>query len=308
MMRGRLDGYASGFGTDLILTELARYQFRATFFVEALCAEHFGIEGLTAVCRELRIAGHDVQLHLHPNFQMPEWRNVSNDPPPDNIGMYTVTQQRELLERGMAILSTAGIPRSSIVAFRAGNYGASNNTWQAIAEAGLCVDSSFNLWALGKDCQFVVPGTPNDLFEPVPGVWELPVSCFAESSGYRPLQITAISAAEMRYALEHLRRGGARAATIVTHPVEFFVVDDHRRRLGRPNHVNISRLRSLLSFLNQSRDNFQLRTVGSLAAELRCCRGAGLSPASPPRGSARLRAARFPMQLVKRVLMRPRGR
>jgi hypothetical protein len=308
MMRGRLEGHPSGLGTDLIMSELNRYQFRATFFVEALCAEYFGVDGLASVCGELEHGGHDVQLHLHPNFQQPEWRTNGDEPLPDNIGEYALAQQCLLLERGIAILTAAGVPRPSIVAFRAGNYGASNSTWHALQTVGISVDSSLNLWALNKDCRMVVKGTPNDLFEPFTGIWELPISCFADRAGYRHLEITAISAAEMRYALERFRQYGVRAATIVMHPGEFFVVDDHRRKRGRPNTINIARLRSLLRFLNRSRDRFQLRTVGALAAELKC---GGNRPGPPvtvlPSGSAMLRLGRLPSQLLKRTLMRPRS-
>ena len=307
MMRGRFDGYASGFGTDLIVRALGQYGFQATFFVETLCTEFFGVEGLAAVCRDLLTSGQDIQLHLHPNFRKPEWRHQGQQPVSDNIGDYSLQEQETFLRTGIEVLVSAGVPRSSIAAFRAGNYGANNVTWQALRNVGLSVDSSFNLWAVGKDCQIVAHGTPNDLYEPIPGVWELPITCFSEARGYRHLEIAAVSAAEMRHALRQLRQAGARAATIVTHPGEFFVVDDRERRRGRPNTINIARLRSLLAFLDGSRNHFEVRTVGWLGNIVQKGRIAGRrEPMVIPRGSSMRRTARLPMQAIKRYIMRPR--
>lgn len=305
MMRGRLNGQLEGMGTDLVVRELSRHDFRATFFVEALCAEYFGIEGLSEVCRDLRDSGHDVQLHLHPNFRRPEWRRFGTVPLPDNIGEYDLQSQIELLERGLELLQQAGVPRSSVVAFRAGNYGASNATWNALQRVGLPIDSSLNLCYIDKGCG-IVPDRPRiDLYQPIPGVWELPISCFREGSGYRHLEITAVLSEEITNTLEQLRAAGAESATIVTHPAEFFVIDDHIRRIGRPNRINISRLRRLLTFLDESRDRFVVTTVGSLAERLSTSIvRAEVAPTEVPSGSKRLRAARLPIQLAKRWLTR----
>lgn len=300
-MRGRFSGRPNGLGTDLIVRELARYDFRATFFVESLCSEFFGAAGLAAVCGDLMEGGHDIQLHLHPNFRRPEWRHSGGKPLPDNIGDYDLESQKTLLASGVALLQTAGVPRASILAFRAGNYGASNLTWEALRQAGFLVDSSLNLWGLTENCRIVADQPRIDLYEAVPRLWELPISCFAEGAGYRHLEITAISFSEMRATLEKLQSAGARTATIVTHPGEFFAIDDYVRAKGHANRVNITRFRRLLAFLDACRDRFQVRTVGSLARELM---GNTIIPATPavavPAGSMLLRALRLPVQGLKR--------
>ena len=300
MMRGRLTGAETGFGTDLIVRELGRFGFRATFFVETLCAEYFGIEGLAAVCADLQSADQDLQLHLHPNFRRPEWRRQGILPLPDNIADYTLSEQCGLLSAGLDLLVQAGVARASIVAFRAGNYGANNTTWEALRTVGLKLDSSLNLCYLGIDCA-IVPDAPRiDLYQPIPGIWELPISCFRETSGYRHLEITAISFSEMRFALERLERQGVRTATIVTHPSEFFVIDDAAEGAGRPNRMNIRRLQKLLRFLDSARDRFQVTTVGELCQTLMA--DTDSAAASPiPSGSRLLRLARLPQQALKRL-------
>ena len=209
MMRGRLRGDQRGLGTDFIVDALQRYGFQATFFVEALCAEHFGIHGLSDVCSDLARGGHDVQLHLHPNFRRPEWRRTGSTTQ-QQCGAYNLRAQERLLDDGLRLLDDAGVPRSSIVAFRAGNYGASNVTWEALRNRGFLIDSSLNLAFIDKDCH-IVPDQPRiDLYEPIAGLWELPISCFTEAAGYRHLEITAILFAEMKAILEKLYRLGKR--------------------------------------------------------------------------------------------------
>ena len=303
MMRGRVAGRERGLGTELIVDELRQFDFQATFFVEALCAEHFGIDGLASVCGDLLSAGQDVQLHLHPNFRKPEWRHRGEQPLADNIGEYDRAAQEQLLRTGIDILERAGVPRASVRAFRAGNYGAGNDVWMAMQKVGLAIDSSLNLCYIGRSCM-IVPDAPRiDLYEPIEGVWELPISCFAEGSTYRHLEITAISSTEMIKALQNLKAAGAATATIVTHPGEFFFIDDHARRKGRPNRINVLRLRRLLAFLDKARDRFEVRTVGSLAHELEAgTKRVAIDPVQVPSGSAMLRLARMPAQAVKRLI------
>ncbi|MGH7582177.1 MAG: polysaccharide deacetylase family protein, partial [Gemmatimonadales bacterium] len=203
---------------------------------------------------------------------------------------------------GLGHLTAAGVPRDALIAFRAGNYGASNETWNAMRQVGLAVDSSYNLSYLGRHCMIRWPEPAADLFEAQPGVWELPITNFTERTGYRHLEITAISAAEMIRALRMLRRAGVQHVTVVAHPAEFFFIDSIAPARGRPNRINIGRFRRLLRFLAAHRDEFIVRTVGDLGRALQS--GSIAAPSAPPeipRGSAILRALRLPVQAAKRI-------
>jgi peptidoglycan/xylan/chitin deacetylase (PgdA/CDA1 family) len=308
MMWGRFANAHAGLGLDFLLPALAQYGFPATFFVEALCADVFGVNGLAEVCATLRGAGHDVQLHLHPNLRTPAWRASGGEPCDDNIGTYPLEEQVQLLERGIGIFERCGIAREEVNAFRAGNYGASNLTWSALGVAGITLDSSLNLCYLDRDCRIKVDYPRVDLYRVGQGVWELPISCFSDGTGYRHLEITAISAAEMMYSLDRLDRAGVGHATIVTHPGEFFVVDDLAASRGRPNGINVRRFRKLLEFLDRRRDRFTVTTVGSLAATLKAGGdGPSGAPGPVPKGSMALKALRIPGQVDKRLATRPRG-
>jgi hypothetical protein len=268
-MWGRFRNQKKDLGIDLIMRELEACGHRATFFLEPLGSSHFGIDGLREVCTALRERGHDVQLHAHPVQKQVSWWTQGLAPPADDMADYSVAEQTLLLEEGLGLLVRCGVPRSDLNAFRAGNFGANNSTWKALARAKLRLDSSLNLNYLGKNCRIEWPRPETGLFDTGEGVWELPISNFREAGGtFRHLQLTAVSLREIGHYLDQARRHGIREVTIVTHSFEFFFVDSIAQKTGRPNRINVHRLRGLARLLREREADFEVETVGALAARL----------------------------------------
>jgi hypothetical protein len=250
--------------------------------------------------------GHDVQLHTHPRQIVANYRTLGEIAASDDIGTYSVDEQTEMLRKGVAILERCGAPKNSVLAFRAGNFGASTSTWDAVARAGLVVDSSFNPCYFEKNCKMRFDGASAGLFQ-AHGVWELPITTFVETNGsHRHAQITAISRAETRNLLESAHAAGLTEVTIVTHSFELYHLDSIAGRTGRPSSVNVVRLRSLARFLAENRDRFEVDTVGALARRIRD--GVEQPPPSPHlaavRGNARHRMLRLASQAFKRLEQR----
>jgi hypothetical protein len=305
---GRFRNQREELGVPLLLRELGRTGLAATFFVEALGAAYFGEDQLREVCRRLREAGQDVQLHAHPVQRRPDWHTRGEPRLPDDVAAYDVETQAALLREALDALERCGVDRAGVLAFRAGNYGAGNDTWRAMSATGLRVSSNLNLCYLAKNCRIRWPRPANALFATdAPGVWELPVSNFADGPGrFRHVEICAVSFPEMRHFLLEARRLGLTEVTIVTHSFEFLTIDSPARRLGRPNDVNVDRLRRLLDFLRERSDAFEVDTVGALARRLASGAEAAGGADEVPRGRTMLRWARHVEQGRKRLFARAR--
>jgi peptidoglycan/xylan/chitin deacetylase (PgdA/CDA1 family) len=295
---GRFANQDEELGVPLIMRELEAEGLRGTFFVEPLGARFFGVDKLAAVCRAMRARGHDVQLHAHPMQERPRFRSEGVAAPADDMHAYDVDGQAALLQRGLAILEEAGVPRAEVRAFRAGNFGADERTWEAMARCGLTVSSNLNPNYSRRNCKIPWTGNPA-LFDTGKGVFELPVSNFSDGNGgFRHLQIMAVSLAEMKDYLMQARALGMGEVTLFTHSFEFFYIEDLAERRAALSKINVARLRGLAKFLRAHADEFEVETVGELAR-----RGPSPSPAPSalPKPKRLHELGRMLEQLRKRV-------
>jgi hypothetical protein len=236
----------AGVGIGWQLARLAQHGLRACFFVDPMSALVHGIAPIAAVVDAILTAGQEVQLHLHPN-----WKGASADDRTAH-GLFesvdaSAHEQRRLIEEARALLVAAGAPRP--IAYRGGSYAANDDTLAALASLGFAFDSSHNGWAQPWPSQI---GLPARQIAPAVrcGVVEVPVTTIEDRAGkLRSMQLCALSAAEMRAALDHAAREGHAATTIVGHSFEL------ANRAGtRANRVHVARFEALCRYLADRRD------------------------------------------------------
>src|SRR5579884_1921803 len=182
------------FGIRFQMQVLNKYGLKGVFFVESLFASAVGIEPLKSITDGIQEHGHDVQLHLHP-----EWLERV-EPPLVQQGAahfmhcFTVEEQTKLIKTGLENLKACGIRAN---AFRAGSYGANNDTLEALRRNGIPFDSSYSFPFVGKMCRIAMQ-PPVLQPQAVHGVIEFPVTYFVDRPGHmRTLQICACSNAEL---------------------------------------------------------------------------------------------------------------
>jgi hypothetical protein len=304
-MWGRFSNQSRDLGIGLIMREYDTYGFKATFYVDPFGALFFGMDGLKEVCDEIRNRGHDLQLHAHPIQRVADYITRNVEAPSDKMADYDVDQQTALLREAMGIFEQCGVAREEITSFRAGHFGANNDTWQAMARAGLKLSSNYNLCYQKRECKMRWPEHVAGLFDTACGVWELPISNFTEapvlpgSGDYRHVQVTAISLSEVKDYLEWAHGAGLGEVTIVTHSFEFFHIDDEKNGKGRLNTMNLYRLRGLAKYLDKNRDRFKVDTAGALARRLPNERPSAALPL--PTGKWILKVERLMQQAYKRL-------
>jgi hypothetical protein len=152
----------------------------------------------------------------------------------------------KLIEGAADMLVAAGAPEP--IAFRSGSYSASDDTLGALARLGFEYDSSHNgsehPWpsAISLGARQIAPIAHK-------GVVEVPVTLIEDQKGHlRHFQICALSAAEMKAALDHAVRHSHAAVTVVGHGFEL------ANRAGtRPNAVHVRRFEILCRMLASRR-------------------------------------------------------
>lgn len=233
----------AGVGIPYQLAKLAEHDLRANFFIDPMPALHFGLDPIKRMVEPVLAAGQAIALHLHPQWagQM-DGREVGAY----ELNAYPEDRQRVLIDRGCELLMAAGAPQP--VAFRAGSYAADDATLRAAASLGLrydlSYDGSLHPWPSAVSL-------PRDRITPIAheGVIEIPVTLIGTSSGYRRLQICAVSLREMRAALRHAARHEHSAVTIVGHSFELAT-----RSGRRANRAHVRRFEGLCAFLDDNRD------------------------------------------------------
>ncbi len=267
---GRING--KEYGIPLIMEILERHHFKGVFFVEPLCSYYFGKQMVREVCQRISSRGHEVQLHLHPNyqiFQYSDWpqRAKAGKLFPDILAKYPFEEQKRLIQKGKEILESCKI---SPFSFRAGCFGANNQTLKALREIGFLFDSSFDLSMLDKTC-FIKANSINDLTE-ISGLFETPVTNYfdfklGKTKRLRHLDLCAISFYEARSILQKAFKYGMKVVTFILHSFSFIKKRDVQYRTAKPNKIVIKRFEKLCRYLANNKDCFKVVTYKDLKKE-----------------------------------------
>jgi hypothetical protein len=276
-----------GFGVDWQMDRLEASGLRGTFFVDPMSALVYGGDVITAIVTPIVARGHDVQLHLHP-----EWLAWASSKPVGerrgrSIGDFNAGDQETLISLARSLLIDAGAPPP--VAFRAGNYGASDDTLRVLASLGMQWDTSFNPAYMGDTCHI---GLDRGQIDPVArlGITEIPVSAIHDRPRHlRHAQVCALSAREMTEALHHAVATDRPVFTIVTHSFEMM-----SRDRKRPNRSVIKRFETLCRTI-ESHPNLSSATFADLSP------AAVTTPPSRLSASYRRTAARIAAQVIATI-------
>lgn len=217
-------------GTDYQMDVLDRHGMKAVFFVDPMPALVWGTAAIEDVVGPIVARGHDVQLHIHT-----EWLELAGGANPlgartgTSIKDFSFEEQGVLLDYARATLVAAG--GSAPVAFRAGNYGANDDTLRALAHLGIAFDTSHCPGIAGSLCDISLTAQDRAPMQHC-GVIEVPVGCIAApGGGLRHAQLTALSAGEILAALTYAQKHDVADFTLVSHSFELLSRD--RARINR---------------------------------------------------------------------------
>lgn len=270
---GRTPG--GDYGLPHQLRVLNEHGLKAVFFIEALFADAVGIDWLSEIVGMVHGAGHEVQLHLHPEWLAvtPAQRAATAARRGANVGDYEPDDQTALIRRGLDNLRAAGA--ADVCAFRAGNYGAGPATPGALARNGVAFDTSYNPTYFATTCRM---DTGTLLQQPVAmdGVVEVPITVFeAPPLGLRHLQLGACSDGELAAVIRGAWEAEWRSAVLVSHGFELM-----NQRRDRADPIMLRRFDRFCRFLADNRAT--VRTAGFAGAAGRDAVRPAAEPQPPP--------------------------
>jgi len=215
---------ACGVGVPWQLGRLAAHGLKACFFVDPMPALVYGIEPIKRMVAPILAAGQEVQLHVH-SF----WFDVAGgrrDKARFELTEFPADAQRDLIARARDLLTAAGAPPP--IAFRSGSFAANADTLDALRSLGFSHDSSH----CGAEHPWpsALPFDPA-LIEPFDcgGLVEVPITHIRRrDGGLRPMQLCALSRAELEAALRHADHNAHSLVTIVSHSFELASRDGKR--------------------------------------------------------------------------------
>jgi hypothetical protein len=212
------------------LDTLDRYGLKAVFFVDPMPALLWGTGAVADAIEPILARGHGVQLHLHTEWlALAGAANPVGDRTGQNLKDFSYDEQVTLIGWARDALIAAGAPAP--IAFRAGNYGANDDTLRALATLGFSYDSSHSPGFAGSPCAIRL-GPEHRRPIRHQGVIEVPIGCVEDvAQGLRHAQLTALSLRELLEALHHARDNAIADFTVVSHSFELLCRD--RRRINK---------------------------------------------------------------------------
>ena len=239
---GQVDGKL--YGIEWQMDEMDRHGLKGVFFVDPLSSLVYGNGPLRETVSLIRQRDHEIGLHVHTEWL--KWAEASPTPGRNGASIkdFSLDDQITILKHAIDLIVEAGAERP--ISFRAGNYGANDDTLTALAEVGIVWDSSFNPTYLGETCAI---GLPENTVLPVQrnGIIEIPISGLIDQPGrVRHTQVCALSSWEMASALEHAAANRHPTFVAVTHSFEML-----SRNRKRRNRVVTTRFSSMCRQIRQ---------------------------------------------------------
>lgn len=257
LVAGMVEGKSEGLG--FLLETLNRYGLIATFFVETTQSRYFSDRPMGVYVDRLMRASQDVQLHLHPCWlSFMDGQLDLSSPVTDHCHELETERLTALIGEGADLIKTWTGRRPT--GMRTGNFSTALSVFEAMRKARLACASNICLAAhRPPEAELAVTGGVHDFA----GIRELPVTCFFDvgpvgRGRLRPMQVTALTAAEQISLLNAAHENENQVVVIATHPFEFVKKRDFRYTNLRRNPLIQDRFRRLCTFLSANRDRFEV--------------------------------------------------
>ena len=247
------------YGINLIMDILDRYQLKGVFFVETEARHYFGNEEISGIIRNIKERGHEIQLHIHPNYRT----FIHGRRLPDDMGRFSVEEQTSIIKEAYQFLCRYSDTR--VLAYRAGNLFCNLDTIKALKNNGIRFSSNYNL--AYPNCSYIQGEQPrNDIFC-IEGVIEVPITCYKEArirKEWNSFQVSAMSFDEFKEGMRFYNHIGTNVICLLAHSFEFVKSNNPQFNKLRPNNFMIRRFANMCRHLEEKNRSYEVITFGEL--------------------------------------------
>jgi len=244
MIFGLYNGKRYGF--QKIMEICNENSIKAVFFVSNLDSSKFGEDVFQSICAEIIAEGHDVQIHTHPVRLFNDGR--------EHMWQYSLDEQMMILRTALEQIKrwTGEDP----VAHRAGAYGVDEDTFVALREVGIPIDSSS--FYGHRNCRAVI--TKNEVVE-YKGIVEVPITIFQRSrrvrlgnwtsrreSNFVKTDIDAAGLDELKSFVQQAKENNIKLMNLFLHSYSFLKFDANFTHF-EPDWEDIEKFDKFLSFV-----------------------------------------------------------
>ncbi len=247
------------YGINLIMDILDKYELKGVFFVETESRFYFGENEVLGIINNIINRGHEVQLHIHPNFRS----FINGQRRPDDLRKYSLEEQSNIIREALKFLLSCRI--NKILAYRSGGFYSDLNTIKALQNNGIQYSSNYNL--AYRNCNYIKSNQPKyDIFC-IEEVFEIPITCYKEfriRREWNSFQISAASYKEIKEAMYHYYNQQVNIITFIIHSFEFIKPYDIQFSRITPQHFLIKRFDKICKHLANNPDKYEVITFKDL--------------------------------------------
>lgn len=249
-------------GLPLIFRSMSRVGAPCVVFLDTTGLYRYGRREFRESVDLIIQAGHDLQMHIHPETLYPQWFEERGVPSPTAEDKARGTQfwPYDIVHRLHRVVTDdlASFKGERPIAYRAGAYRISDSIIQTLVELGYLFDSSYDILNIKGHVSIGGGGKLNNAAVRYGGLVELPITAYTWGRPSRTVRFVANRNAYDRVVmLERMHEMGIRVITYILHSYSMMKVygsaEEPNAKVGRlgPDALIVEHFDRELEFMSQ---------------------------------------------------------
>lgn len=237
------------YGINKIMDILDKYHIKGLFFVDIAEAWEYGENQIKQVMCDIEKRGHNVGVHLHPDRMADKNRKY--------LWQYSYEEQYELIKKVTEFyVDTLG---HYPISFRAGRYGANNETIDILKELEYKIDMSM-YYGMKKRCKIDGEYQTINKVKNINNICEIPVTVFKSFDMFNYRRFDKIDESmpfsEFKYVLKKIEQ--EKSVDVISFFMHSFSILDWRVNPDNPEYSqrNYKRIIKMIQFCKDNGYNF----------------------------------------------------